>query len=69
MIMKDKNGTEIKPGTCFRYRCGPCGATVIAKVIRKGRGIFISFEDDTPDIRAIDFWNPETDENISEVVL
>ena len=66
--MRDRNGLEIKPGARFRYTCGPCGATVIAKLIRRGRGRFITFEDATPDIRALDFWCPEMDENISEII-
>ena len=68
MQIFDKHGNEITPGTAFRYRCGPGEKYVTGKLVRKGRGLFIRWDDGHDDVRVKDFWYAGTDQEASEII-
>lgn len=66
-MIKDRLGNIIKVGDRFKYQVGE-KHEVIGKIVRKGRGFFIRWEDRKPDIRLFDFWYAPADEKITEIL-
>lgn len=67
MIVKDKNGNIIKPGVEFMYKAIQNKPPFKSKIIERDGELWITWEDGIEHLLD-DFWNPDFDEELSEII-